>query len=213
MANPGTDGIIHIVEYSVSETISQISRCREELPSADLMAIFDFEFLVLKRTTLRKNNVRGLSVCIVMDLTCQRYARVLDYNSFGNVADKVIGHLGQQAIAADVIATADDIEHLRSATSDVTTPHPTDRDRIIKAFATLSAVPSVRVACLAIQFNSRTQPIILSHGIELAVYQDLVTKALNNQSNSKVLCSSRSLCDCTLTPYSDVFLPASVARP
>ena len=118
------------------------------------------------------------------------YARVLDYCSLCKVADEVVRHLSPPTIAIDVIATHEDIEHLRSATSEVTTTHQTDASRIIAAFATLSAVPSVRVACLAVKFNSRKPPIILSHGIQLDVYKDLVGKALDTHSNTQVSLTS-----------------------
>ncbi len=159
----------------------QVNQYRDGMSSALRVALWDFEFTLIKRTILRLKGVRGLAFLLSISNSSGTYMRCFDLESLLGVSMEYARSVAVPAgslrnLVIDRVLTERDVTTLISSSNEVTKPSTTDKRTLRDKFASLSALALPHTLALAVEFGDRDE-LVLCSGIEVATFRDIISRA------------------------------------
>lgn len=213
----------HFTHYSILNLILlgvKVNQCRNQLSKDSRLAIWDFEFAVMKRTILRRPCVRGLAmgICYESFDGSTVYARALDLFSLQGASDHILEeHMGSpsasgKSLIVDKVLLDADVKVLHSQSSEIFKSSSNDSKDITKRFRSLVEVhPFLKLAFVVVNYSSRKADLMLNFGMDQGVFERTLQKSFSAPAPDNVrilipLCDS--LCPNTVLPETQ--LPSSL---
>ena len=146
------------------------------------VALWDFEFALIKRTILRHKGVRGLVFLVSISTSTGKYIRSLDLESMVGVSlehGKSITTDSNHALCGlimDQILTDRDVVTLMSSSSEMAKPSSTDRHTIRDKFKSLCKLDPALILALAIEFGDKDE-LVLCSGIDSQMFRTTINRA------------------------------------
>ena len=158
------------------------------------VALWDFEWVLIKRTLLRLKGVRGVSFLISISKPGYQYIRCFDLDSLVGVSSEYVRSLTTDSgstmrVVIDKILTQQDVTMIRAIPNESTKANSSDKQTIRIKFLALSALVAPHTIALAIELGKRDE-LVLCTGIEVSDFRDIIDRA---RSTTPVRFNSSSL--------------------
>ena len=178
-----------------ANVLQKVNQCRNQLSKKSRLAIWDFEFAVIKRTILRKPCVQGLALGVCYESSCEStvYARVFDAFSLRGASDHILAEYmnapstSGKSLLSDKVLLDADIKVLQAQSSEIFKASSNDSKDIKRRFdALVESQPFLKLAFVVVHYSSRKAGLMLSFGMDSEIFERSLQKSYSSSEPDHV---------------------------